>query len=103
MVVDNLGNNVLHIDFSNSLDKASLWHCGLGHINKKCIGQLQKARVLESFDLRSDDTSESCLLGKMTKSPFTGTCERSEGLLDLVQKDVSGPSQPPQGMRTTFM
>ena len=28
-VVDNLGNNVLHINSSISLDKASLWHCRL--------------------------------------------------------------------------
>ena len=49
-VVDNLGNNVLCIDSSTSLDKASLWHCRLGHVSKKRIGQLQKDGVLESFD-----------------------------------------------------
>ena len=47
--------------------------------------------MLESFDFKSDDVCESCLLGKMTKSPFTGTCERGEGLLDLVHTDVCGP------------
>ena len=67
MVVDNLGNNVLHIDSSNGLDKACLWHYHLGHVNKKRIAQLQKDGVLESFELKSDDTCESCLLGKMTK------------------------------------
>ena len=90
-VVDNLGNNVLYIDSSTSLDKASLWHCRLGHVSKKRIGQLQKDGVLESFDLKSDDSCESCLLGKMTKSPFTGTCARGEGLLDLIHTDVCGP------------
>nr|KAJ0189120.1 hypothetical protein LSAT_V11C800391190 [Lactuca sativa] len=89
-VVDNLGNNVLYIDSSDRLDKASLWHCRLGHVNKKRIGQLQKAGVLESFDLKSNDSCNSCLLGKMTKSPFTGTCDRGEGLLDLVHTDVCG-------------
>lgn len=49
-VVDNLGNNVLHIDSSTSLDKASIWHCRLGHVNKKRIGQIQKVGVLESFE-----------------------------------------------------
>ncbi|CAH1418453.1 unnamed protein product [Lactuca virosa] len=91
LVVDNLGNNVLHIDSSTSLDKASLWHCRLGHVDKNRIGQLQKAGVLESFDLKSDDSCKSCLLGKMTKSPFTGTCARGEGLLDLIHTDVCGP------------
>ena len=90
-VVDNLGNNVLYIDSSDSLDKASLWHCRLGHVNKKRIGQLQKAGVLESFDLKSDDSCESCLLGKMKNSSFTDTCASGEGLLDLIHTDVCGP------------
>ena len=90
-VVDNLGNNVLQIDSSNDLDKACLWHCRLGHVNKKRIAQLQKDGVLESFDLNSDDTCESWLLGKMTMSPFTGTCEKGEGLLDLKHTDVCEP------------
>ena len=47
--------------------------------------------MLESFDLKSDDKCESYLLGNMTKSPFTGTCERGEGLLDLIHTDVCGP------------
>ncbi|KAI3767846.1 hypothetical protein L2E82_18275 [Cichorium intybus] len=53
--VDNLGNSVFNIDSSNGIDKACLWHCRLGHINKKCIAQLQKDGVLESFDLRDED------------------------------------------------
>ena len=60
-----------------------------------CIAQLQKDGVLKSFDLKSDDTCESCLLGRMTKSPFTGSCERGEGLLDLIHTDVCGPFRSP--------
>ena len=37
MIVDNLGNDVLCMDSSNSMDRASLWHCRLGHVNKKRI------------------------------------------------------------------
>ena len=85
------GNVILNVGSSNELDKSKLWHSRLGHINKKRIAQLQKDGVLESFDLKSDDVCKSCLLGKMTKSPFTGTCERGEGLLDLVHTDVCGP------------
>ena len=47
--------------------------------------------MLESFDLRIDDQCESSLLGKMTKSLFTGSCERGEGLLDLILMDVCSP------------
>ncbi|KAI3780890.1 hypothetical protein L2E82_10883 [Cichorium intybus] len=88
--VDNCGNNVLNIDSSSGVEKACLWHCRLGHINKKRIAQLQKDGVLESFDLKSDDVYESCLFGKMTKSPFKGSFERGEGLLDIIHTDVCG-------------
>ena len=71
MIVYNLGNNVFHINSSNGIDKACLWRFHLRHVNKKHMAQLQKDGVLESFDLRSDDTCESCLLGKMKKSSFT--------------------------------
>ena len=40
MVVDNLGYDVLCMDSSNSMDKASLWYCLLRHVNKKRIDQL---------------------------------------------------------------
>ncbi|GJR93498.1 retrotransposon protein, putative, ty1-copia subclass [Tanacetum coccineum] len=84
-------NVILHVGSSNELDKSKLWHSRLEHVNKKHIAQLQKDRVLESFNFKSDDVCDSCLLGKMTKSPFTGSCERGEGLLDLVHTDVCGP------------
>ncbi|KAI3524132.1 hypothetical protein L1887_02784 [Cichorium endivia] len=89
--VDNLGHSVNHIDSSSGIEKACLWHCRLGYINKKRIAQLQKDGVLESFDLKSDDVCESCILGKMTKSPFKGSFERGEGLLDIIHTDVCGP------------
>ncbi|GJZ04567.1 retrotransposon protein, putative, ty1-copia subclass [Tanacetum coccineum] len=85
------GNVILNVGSSNELDKSKLWHSRLGHINKKRIAQLQKDGVLESFDFKSDDVCESCLLGKMTKSPLIGSCERGKGLLDLVYTDVCGP------------
>ena len=50
---------------------------------------------MESFDLKSDDVCEPCLLGKMTKSPFTGTCERGDDVLGLVHTDVCGPFRSP--------
>ncbi|GKC51515.1 retrotransposon protein, putative, ty1-copia subclass [Tanacetum coccineum] len=84
-------NVILHVGSSNELDKSKLWHSRLEHVNKKHIAQLQKDRVLESFNFKSDDVCESCLLGKMTKLPFVGSCERGEGLLDLVHTDVCGP------------
>ncbi|KAJ9551584.1 hypothetical protein OSB04_015629 [Centaurea solstitialis] len=85
-------NLTLNVGSSNSeLDKSSLWHHRLGHINKKRIAKLQSDGILESFDLKSDEECESCLLGKMTKSPFKGKMERGKDLLDLIHTDVCGP------------
>ncbi|KAI3723576.1 hypothetical protein L2E82_35254 [Cichorium intybus] len=61
--VDNLGHSVNYIDSTSGVEKACL----------------------------SDDVCESCLLGKMTKSPFKGSFERGKGLLDIIHTDVCGP------------
>ncbi|GJV78280.1 putative RNA-directed DNA polymerase [Tanacetum coccineum] len=98
--ISNDGNMILNVGSSNELDKSKLWHSRLGHINKKHIAQLQKNGVLESFDFKSDDVCESCLLGN--KSPFTRTCERGEGLLDLVHTDVCGPFRAGKCYYVTF-
>lgn len=68
-----------------------MWQRCFGHINKKHITKLQKDGILESFDLKSNDVCESCLLGKMTKVPFTGNYERGKDLLDLIHTYVSRP------------
>jgi hypothetical protein len=68
-----------------------LWHCRLGHIGKKRIERLHKDGLLNSFDYESIETCESCLLGKMTKTPFVGQSERASELLGLVHTDVCGP------------
>jgi hypothetical protein len=55
-----------------------MWHCRLGHIKKKRMQKLHKDGVLTSFDFESFDTCEVCLMGKMTKTPFTGHPERAQ-------------------------
>ena len=37
------------------------------------------------------DTCELCLIGKMTKTPFSGTMERASDLLEIIHIDVCGP------------
>jgi hypothetical protein len=75
----------------NDLNPTFIWHCCLGHINEKRIEQLHKDGLLSSFDFETFDTCESCLLGKMTKAPFTGHSERASDLLGLVHTDACGP------------
>ncbi|KAJ9539041.1 hypothetical protein OSB04_031774 [Centaurea solstitialis] len=72
-------------------DQTYLWHCRLGHINKKRIEKLQKGGLLGSFDFRPFDNCESCLSGKMTKQPFNNDNERANELLRIVHTDVCGP------------
>ena len=54
----------------NSLSEAYLWHCRLGHISVNRMKKLHKDGLLKDMDYESIDTCESCLMGKMTRSPF---------------------------------
>ena len=44
-----------------------LWHYRLGHIGVKRMKKLHADGILESLD-----ACEPCLMGKMTKTPFSG-------------------------------
>src|SRR5215216_2253650 len=68
-----------------------LWHCRLGHIGVKHMKKLHMDGFLESLDYESFDTCEPCLMGKMTKTPFFGTMERANDLLEIIHTDVCGP------------
>ncbi|KAJ9544557.1 hypothetical protein OSB04_024264 [Centaurea solstitialis] len=72
-------------------DQTYLWHCRLGHINKKRVELLLKEGFLGTFDFKPFDNSESCLSGKMTKEPFNKDNERATDLLAIVHTDVCGP------------
>jgi len=75
---------------SNDLNPTFLWQCRSGHINEKRIQKLHSDGLLNSFDYESYETCESCLLGKMTKAPFTGHSERTSDLLGLIHTDDVG-------------
>ena len=47
--------------------------------------------VLESHDFESPVTCVLGLIGKMTKTPFSGTMERASDLLETTHADVCGP------------
>ena len=63
-----------------------LWHCRLAHIGVKRMKKLHADGILESLD-----TCEPCLIGKMTKTPFSETMERETELLEIIHADVCGP------------
>ena len=60
-----------------------LWHCRLGHIGVKRMKKLHANGILESLD-----AYEPCLMGKMTKTPFSGTMERATDLLEIIHTDL---------------
>ncbi|KAJ9566645.1 hypothetical protein OSB04_002611 [Centaurea solstitialis] len=72
-------------------DQTYLWHCRLGHINKKRVELLLKGGFLGTFVFKPFDNCESCLSGKMTKEPFNKDSERASDLLEIVHTDVCGP------------
>ena len=59
------------------------WHCRLGHIGVKRMKKLHADGLLESLDYESLDACEPCLMGKMTKTSFSGTMERDSDLLEV--------------------
>ena len=91
----NLDKHIYHIQNkkikSNDTNQTYLWHCRLGHINEKRIKKLHTDGLLESFDFESYDACEACLMGKMTKAPFSGKGVRASELLGLIHTDVCGP------------
>ena len=68
-----------------------LWHFRLGHIGVKRMKKLHTDGFLESLDYESFDTCEPCLMGKMTKTMFSGTMERANDLLEIIHTDLCGP------------
>ncbi|KAK1424234.1 hypothetical protein QVD17_19555 [Tagetes erecta] len=95
LVHDNTSfDNMLYQSYTKKLkldlSKTFIWHCRLGHISIGRINTLQKNGLLKSSD-DSFDKCESCLLGKMTKKPFSGTNERAKDLLGIIHTDVCGP------------
>ncbi|GJZ56785.1 retrotransposon protein, putative, ty1-copia subclass [Tanacetum coccineum] len=74
-----------------NLDSALLWHCRLGHINKKRIKKLQHDGLLDSTDIESFVKCVACMSGKMARKPYSHQVERAKDLLGLIHTDVCGP------------
>src|SRR3954471_17590873 len=107
----NLDCDILHIDNVEAKrlkpsgeEHMTMWHCRLGHIGEKHIKKLHDDGLLDSLDFGSLDTCEPCLMGKMTRTPFNGTMEHAEDLLEIIHSDVCGPMNvPPRNGLRYFM
>ena len=77
--------------FDTNVTKAAVPQvCGTIIVVKR-MKKLHADGLLESLDYESFDTCEPCLMGKMTKTPFSGTMERATNLLEIIHTDVCGP------------
>ena len=55
-----------------------LWHRCLSHIGVKRMKKIHADGLLESLDYEPVDACEPCLMGKMTKTPFSGTMSEQQ-------------------------
>ncbi|GJW03235.1 zinc finger, CCHC-type containing protein [Tanacetum coccineum] len=83
--------NVSNKRAKHALDSSYLWHCRLGHINKKLIDKLQRNGILQPTHDESLEKCKSCIYGKMARKPFPHQVERVKDLLGLIHIDVCGP------------
>ena len=79
-VLDNEG-------FSFTIEKG----CFSVYLNSMFYATTKRSNGLYFLDCEPFDVCESCLMGKMTKSPFTVKGERASDLLGLIHTDVCGP------------
>ncbi|GJU13986.1 retrotransposon protein, putative, ty1-copia subclass [Tanacetum coccineum] len=83
--------NVSNKRAKHALDSSYLWHCHLGHINKKRMDKLQRDEILQPIHDESLEKCKSCNSRKMTRKPFPYQVERDKDLLGLIHTDVCGP------------
>src|SRR3954470_15460277 len=84
-------NNIEAKRLKLSDNSTYMWHCRLGHIGVKRMKKLHSDGLLESVYFESLEICEACLMGKMTKTPFSGMMERATDLLEIIHTDVCGP------------
>ena len=87
----NLSNQVLCLNRKRKSNDSLLWHHRLSHISDKRIAKLVKEGLVDLFDPDSLGTCESCIKGKIAKTPFLGKGQRAKDLLELIHSDVCGP------------
>ena len=85
----------LQVDISlkkskQSVNESYLQHCRLGHIGDRRLQKLLRDAYLGAFDYESFAICESCIMGKLPKSPFSGHGECAKGILELIHYDVCG-------------
>ncbi|GJV07069.1 retrotransposon protein, putative, ty1-copia subclass [Tanacetum coccineum] len=81
--------NVSNKRAKHALDSYYLWHCRLGHINKKRVDKLQRDGILQPTHDKSLEKCKSCISGKITRKPFPHQLERAKDLLGLIHTNLA--------------
>ena len=88
-----------HINAVSDSTNEKLWHRRFGHLSKRSLHKLAKDELVSGLDYdisKEIDFCESCVNGKICRSPFPGgSRERAEEPLGLVHSDVCGKLNSP--------
>ena len=72
----------------HDVNEVYLWHCRLGLVGDGRLQELHRDAYMGAFHYESSTTCESCIMGKLPKSPFSRTREQAKGILELIHSDV---------------
>ncbi|GKA96813.1 retrovirus-related pol polyprotein from transposon TNT 1-94 [Tanacetum coccineum] len=82
--------NVSNKKAKHMLDSSYLWHCLLGHINKKRIDKLHRDGILQLTHDESLEKCKSCIFGNIARKPFPHQVEKAKDLLGLIHTYRNG-------------
>ena len=72
------------------MNNAYLWHFKFGHVGDERSKKFERDAYFGAFDYESFATCESCIICKLSKSPFSRTGEQAKGILELIHYDICG-------------
>ena len=76
----------------DSISLSELWHRRLAHLHYRALLALGKMVMgLPQVRVEHDGICRGCALSKNAKGYFSGSDNRSKGILDLVHSDLCGP------------
>jgi len=74
-------------------DKSWLWYRWLCHINFDNIMKISTAQVVRDLPKPANPICKECQFGKQTRTSFKRKDKSIDGVLELVHKDLCGPTR----------
>ena len=73
-------------------DTTRLWHMRLGHTSERDLEALPKKCALLGIKYCKLDLCKFCIMGRQRRLAFSTSQHKTKSLLDLMHRDVRGPS-----------